>query len=51
MTKKRYGTTASGKPITDELVAELAAKAQVGYDCTKAECRQLARAPPSMTGH
>jgi hypothetical protein len=32
MTKHRYGKTASGKPITDELVAELASKAEAGYD-------------------
>jgi hypothetical protein len=29
---KRYGRTASGTPITDELVAELAARAEDGYD-------------------
>ena len=32
MAKKRYGMTASGVPITDELVAELAQTAEVGYD-------------------
>lgn len=30
--KKTHGTTASGKPITDELIAELAEKAEAGYD-------------------
>ncbi len=30
--KKTYGKTASGKPITDELVADLAEKAETGYD-------------------
>lgn len=35
MTKQRYGETASGKPITDELVDELAAKAEAGYDVKK----------------
>jgi hypothetical protein len=30
--KKTYGTTASGIPITDELVEELAAKAEAGFD-------------------
>jgi hypothetical protein len=31
-TKKTYGKTASGKPITDELVADFAAEAEAGYD-------------------
>jgi hypothetical protein len=30
--KKTYGTTASGKPITDELVEKLADKVEAGYD-------------------
>ena len=32
MAKKTHGKTASGAPITDELVAELAEKAEAGYD-------------------
>jgi len=32
MTKKTYGKTASGVPITDELVARLAKKAEAGVD-------------------
>jgi hypothetical protein len=32
MAKKTYGKTASGKPITDELVDGLADKAEAGYD-------------------
>src|SRR4051794_29207357 len=32
MAKKTHGKTASGVPITDELVAELAEKAESGYD-------------------
>ena len=32
MGKKDYGRTASGKPIDDELVQELARKAEQGYD-------------------
>lgn len=32
MAKKTHGKTASGAPITDELVAELAARAKIGYD-------------------
>ena len=30
MAEKTYGKTASGRPITDELVAELADKAEAG---------------------
>jgi CRISPR-associated endonuclease/helicase Cas3 len=30
--KKTYGKTASGKPITDEVVGKLARKAEAGYD-------------------
>lgn len=32
MARKTYGKTASGTPITEELVAELADKAGAGYD-------------------
>lgn len=32
MAKKTHGRTAKGVPITDELVAELAEKAEAGYD-------------------
>lgn len=32
MADKRHGTTRSGEPITDELVDELAAKAEQGFD-------------------
>ena len=32
MTKKKHGKTASGKPITDEMVEELSKKAEAGYD-------------------
>lgn len=30
--KKTHGKTASGKPITDEMVKKLAKKAEAGYD-------------------
>lgn len=30
--KKAHGKTASGKPITDDLIDKLAAKAEAGYD-------------------
>lgn len=32
MARKPYGKTASGSPITDEMIDELADKAEVGYD-------------------
>ena len=32
MAKKTYGKTAGGVPITDELIGELAEKAEAGYD-------------------
>jgi hypothetical protein len=32
MAKKTQGSTASGVPITDELIDKLAAKAEAGYD-------------------
>jgi len=32
MAKKAHGRTANGEPITDDLVQELAAKAEAGYD-------------------
>lgn len=32
MAKKTYGKTTTGKPITDELIDELAKKAEAGYD-------------------
>jgi len=32
MKKKRHGRTANGKPITDELVEQLAGEAEAGYD-------------------
>lgn len=45
MTKQRYGKTASGKPITDELVDELAAKAEAGYDVKEILRRRGGRPP------
>lgn len=32
MAKKTYGKTASGKPITDDLIDKLAKKVEAGYD-------------------
>ena len=43
--KKRHGRTASGKPITDELVEELADKAAAGYDVDETIRRRGGRPP------
>lgn len=45
-TKKTYGKTRSGKPITDELVAELAEEADAGYDVDETLRRRPGR--PSL---
>ena len=45
MPKKTQGTTASGVPITDELVAELAEKAEAGYDIDELLRRRGGRPP------
>jgi hypothetical protein len=49
MTKKTYGRTASGVPITDELIDELSAKAEAGYDVEETLRRRGGR-PPMGTG-
>ena len=41
--KKNYGKTASGKPITDELVEGLREKAEAGYDVEKTLRRRPGR--------
>lgn len=46
MTKKTHGKTASGKPITDELVEKLAKKAESGYDVKRTLHRRAGR--PAM---
>jgi len=43
--KKTYGKTASGAPITDELVAEVAEKAEAGYDVDEMLRRRGGRPP------
>jgi hypothetical protein len=43
--KKTHGRTASGKPITDELVKELAGKAEAGYDVDETLRRRGGRPP------
>jgi hypothetical protein len=48
-TKKTYGTTRSGIPITDELVEKLAAQAERGFDVDEILRRRKGR-PPMGSG-
>jgi hypothetical protein len=43
--KKIYGKTASGVPITDELVDKLAKEAEAGYDIDELVRRRRGRPP------
>lgn len=45
MAKKTRGRTASGAPITDELVSKLAKKAEAGYDVEQTLRRRGGRPP------
>jgi hypothetical protein len=45
MTKRSYGKTTSGKEITDELVEDLADKAEAGYDVDQTLRRRGGRPP------
>jgi hypothetical protein len=45
MARKKYGKTASGKPITEELVAELNQKAEAGFDTDEIVRRRGGRPP------
>jgi Ribbon-helix-helix protein, copG family len=45
MAKKTHGKTASGVPITDQLITELAAKAEAGYDVNETVLRRGGRPP------
>jgi hypothetical protein len=45
MPKKDYGKTKSGRPIADELIAELADKAEAGYDVDEMLRRRGGRPP------
>lgn len=45
MAKTTHGKTASGRPVSDELVAELAAKAETGYDVDETLRRRGGRPP------
>lgn len=43
MAKKTFGKTASGKPITNDLIDKLAKKAEAGYDVEEALRRRPGR--------
>jgi hypothetical protein len=45
MPKKTYGKTKSGRPITAEMIAELADKAEAGYDVDEMLRRRGGRPP------
>jgi len=45
MAKKTHGRTASGVPITDELVSKLAKQAEAGYDVEQTLRRRGGRPP------
>ena len=50
MAKKTHGKTASGAPITDELVADLAEKAEAGFDVDEMLRRRRGGRPPIGSG-
>lgn len=45
MTKETHGKTASGVPITDDLIDRLSAKAEAGYDVEETLRRRGGRPP------
>ncbi len=45
MGEPKHGKTASGEPITDELVEKLAAKAEKGFDVDEMLARRRGRPP------
>jgi hypothetical protein len=45
MAKKGHGKTASGVPVTDDLVAKLGDQAEAGYDVDEAARRRVGRPP------
>lgn len=49
MAKDKYGRTASGVRITDEMIDELALQAKAGYDVEKMLRRRVGR-PPMGSG-
>jgi hypothetical protein len=49
MTESRaYGTTPTGTPITDEMVDQLAAEAEAGYDVNTMVARRGKRGRPTL---
>jgi hypothetical protein len=48
MTKRTYGHTKSGTPITDELIEELAKEAEAGYDVDQIIARRGKRGRPRL---
>lgn len=48
MTKRIYGQTKSGTPITDDLIEELAEEAQAGYDSDEIISRRGKRGRPRL---
>jgi len=48
MTKRIYGHTKSGTPITDDLIEELAREAEAGYDVDEIIARRGKRGRPRL---
>ena len=48
MTKRTYGHTKSGTPITDELIDQYAAEAEAGYDVDAIVARRGKRGRPRL---
>lgn len=48
MTKRIYGHTKSGTPITDDLIEELAEEAEAGYDVDEIIARRGKRGRPRL---
>lgn len=48
MTKRTYGYTKSGTPITDDLIEELAKEAEAGYDVDQIIARRGRRGRPRL---
>lgn len=48
MTKRIYGHTKSGTPITDDLIEELAEEAEAGYDVDEMIARRGRRGRPRL---
>jgi len=48
MTKRTYGHTASGTPVDDDLLDELADEAEAGYDVAEIIARRSQRGRPRL---